>query len=323
MLGAMTNEVSDSQAQICVAICTHNRQTYLRLALESLLKQSLSSDRFEILVVDNGSTDRTRDEVLAIAARVPNLKYVFESQLGLSVARNTALRECRSPFIAYLDDDAIASPCWVEDILNAFSAFGPRLGCIGGRIDPIWEKPRPEWLSDEMLSSLTILNLGSVSRFLDPYREPVYGANMSFSCHALRQVGAFEQTLGRVGNRLLSGEEILVQRRLARAGYATSYLPSAFVQHHVVAERLELTWFAERFFWQGVSESVMQQLEGLGLPSRAFRTFKLIVHLAMSPFFSATRSTVASAARRAALRIVRRRYLLGSLYGHLVRQRCE
>ena len=308
------------QPQICVAICTHNRRTYLRLALESLVEQSLSLDCFEILVIDNGSTDRTRDEVLAIAARLPNLRYLFESQLGLSVARNTALRECTSPFIAYLDDDAIASPCWIEDILNAFRALGPRLGCVGGRIDPIWESPRPEWLSDEMLSCLTILNLGDVSRILDPQRESVYGANMSFSCDALRKVGAFDQTLGRVGNRLLSNEEVLVQRRLARAGYATSYVPSALVQHHVLAS-VELAWFAERFFWQGVSEAVMQQLEGLSFSSRASRAFKLVVQLAMSPFFSATGSTMVSTARRAALRLVRRRYLLGSLYGHLVRQR--
>ena len=308
-------QTAERQPRICAAICSHNRRAYLRLALESLLRQSSSPDNFEIIVVDNRSTDGTGDEVRAMTLRHPNLKYVFENQLGLSVARNTALRECKAPVIAYLDDDAVASPGWIDEIQRVFQSLGPTLGCVGGPIDPIWEQPRPEWLPDELLAYLTILDRGDVARALNPLWEPVYGANMSFSCDALRRVGGFEPRLGRCGNRLLSGEDILAQRRLTCLGYSTHYVPSAAIRHHVAAARLHLSWFAERAFWQGVSEAVMLRLEGLSLGTHAFLVLRKLAKLVVSRLLPAGVNPRAPKGQRSALLLCRRQRLLGSLYG--------
>lgn len=105
-------------SQIAAIICTHNRDSYLGAAIDSLLAQDY--DDFEILVVDNGSTDRTK-EIIDSRLPHPRLKYVYEPVLGLSVARNTGAKETTSPILAYLDDDAEASPQWLRILVEAYN----------------------------------------------------------------------------------------------------------------------------------------------------------------------------------------------------------
>jgi glycosyltransferase involved in cell wall biosynthesis len=95
-----------SDPQISAIICTHNREEYLGAAIDSLLEQDFYS--YEVIVVDNASSDRTR-EIVEERLSNPRLNYVYEPVTGLSVARNTGAKEARAPILAYLDDDAVAS----------------------------------------------------------------------------------------------------------------------------------------------------------------------------------------------------------------------
>jgi glycosyltransferase involved in cell wall biosynthesis len=138
--------------RISATICTHNRAEYLGKALKSLSVQTLPAEDFEVLVVDNASTDDTAALVESVRPILPSLRYVFEGSLGLSRARNTAIREARGDYIAFLDDDAVAVSEWLEAILTAFDTVKPTPVCVGGRIEPIWEGARPSWLADTSLS---------------------------------------------------------------------------------------------------------------------------------------------------------------------------
>jgi glycosyltransferase involved in cell wall biosynthesis len=102
------------EPQISAIICTHNRDAYLGAAIDSLLAQSFAGE-FEVIVVDNASTDRTR-EVVNDRLPHPRLHYIYEPVIGLSVARNTGATTARSPILAYLDDDAVASSAWLSDL---------------------------------------------------------------------------------------------------------------------------------------------------------------------------------------------------------------
>jgi glucosyl-dolichyl phosphate glucuronosyltransferase len=249
--------------EISVVICTHNRAGYLRKALEGLRGQSLSPCRFETIVIDNASTDPTAEVVRqSLDTGFENLRYVFEPTLGLSVARNTGWRTALGEIVAFLDDDAIPSACWVERIGAAFKEVKPRPACVGGRIYPIWELPRPNWLPDELLGYLTIVDWFQAPTVLDVTKHFVAGANMAFLRSALHEIGGFDPQLGRVGDRLISGEELLAQRELASRGYTIYYDPSAAVGHHVVASRLKRSWFYERVFAEGVSEAVLRGRSG-------------------------------------------------------------
>jgi glycosyltransferase involved in cell wall biosynthesis len=245
---------------ITAVICTHNRSDYLKKALNSLYDQTLSADRYEIIVVDNASADDTRAVVEAIGAERAGagrqMRYVYEAALGLSNARNTALAETQGRYIAYLDDDAIAVPEWLETLLSVFEGDYPGPGCVGGRVDPIWEAPRPSWLPDGLLTYLTIVNWGD-ERMLIHKPLWVAGANMAFDTELLRQVGGFSSSLGRKGNLLLSNEETALMQRIEDIGRDIIWEPSASVSHHAPPDRLTKKWFRSRARWQGISHAVL------------------------------------------------------------------
>src|SRR5580704_18928318 len=136
---------------ISVVICTRNRISYLRSAVNSVILQASNSPLAEVIVVDNGSTDSTADFVRSLCPTFPNVKYIFEPSLGLSHARNSGLRAAQGQYIAFLDDDAVAEDGWLSQIPIAFETGGGDIACVGGKIEPIWGKPRPTWLHDDLL----------------------------------------------------------------------------------------------------------------------------------------------------------------------------
>ena len=246
---------------ISAIICTHNGAGYLAKAIESLAGQSLPEAGYEVIIVDNGSTDATK-EVIADFAEAKNLRYVYEPTLGLSYARNTGWRNARGQYVAYLDDDAVASPVWLERILEAFESIKPRPGCIGGRVNPIWEAPRPPWVSEELLTCLTVINWSDTRQLLpDLNQKWLVGANIAFPVEVLEKVGGFVAGLDRVGKNLLSGGDVFLQKQILKAGYSCFYQPDMVVQHLIPKSRLSQRWFNRRYYWQGISDAAAQFIE--------------------------------------------------------------
>ncbi|MEP5938286.1 MAG: glycosyltransferase [Erythrobacter sp.] len=243
-----------------IVICTHNRAQYLAKALAGVARQDFPTDQFEVLVIDNASTDETKLVVDGFQGRDHNLHYVYEAKLGLSIARNTGWRKAAGQYIAYLDDDAIPSETWLTHAANAIEQRNHDIGMLGGRVEPIWEQPRPEWLDDQLLSLLSMVDLGPTTQYVDD-DFGIVGANMIIPRHLLEQFGGFSSEVGRIGNLLLSGEETLLKRRLAKAGYRGYYSPDVSVQHHAPADRLTKKWFLERMYWQGRSSAALMRLE--------------------------------------------------------------
>src|SRR4051812_37764690 len=129
--------------RISAIIPTYNRDAYLGKAIQSLVDQTLATEQYEILVIDNCSTDHTREIVCNEFGHVPNLRYIYEPVQGLNQARNTGWRQARGELVAFLDDDAIANSEWLEKILMVFETVKPIPGCVGGQVEGIWETERP------------------------------------------------------------------------------------------------------------------------------------------------------------------------------------
>lgn len=241
--------------RITAAICTYERYDLLPGAVESALKQSLPAGSYEVIVVDNSPDPaRSAREASAFADR-PNLTWLHEPRPGLSNARNVAARRANAPIIAYLDDDARADEVWLENIAGCFDEFGESVKVVGGRIRPWWGAPRPDWLPDEMLGGITVVDLGPKRRLLGE-GEWVAGANIAFRIAALRDAGWFNTSLGRTGGgaSLLSAEETAVTDRIKVAGGLVAYDPLGAVDHWVDPERLTQRWFRRRAAWQAVSD---------------------------------------------------------------------
>jgi glycosyltransferase involved in cell wall biosynthesis len=240
---------------ISAVICTLNRANYLYKALQSLVAQTLSPDRYEIIVVDNGSTDNTKQVVSEEFTSFAHLRYLYEPIMGLSQARNTGWQNAKGKYIAYLDDDAIAAPQWLEKIVEVYETVQPQPACVGGKVEPIWEIPKPDWLPDNLLNFYTISNCSETPIVLNN-NQWLVGANISFPRKILEELGSFKTGLGRVGNKLLSMEENFIQEELRKKGYSCFYHPEIAVKHLIPATRLTQDWMLQRNYWEGISAAI-------------------------------------------------------------------
>lgn len=261
---------------ISVVICTYNRADRLLLALEALANQTLPSQEFAVLVVDNRSTDNTSMICKSFQGRFANFRYVYEPIQGLSKARNTGWQIAQSPYIAYLDDDAIPCEEWVEAILTVFETVHPKPVSVGGPIYPLWEIPRPDWITPIMETLFTMLDGGDAPRWFNEDEYP-WGANVIYRRDALEKAGGFCEQLGRKGQSLLSGEETLLNATLKAQGEGFYYSPQAAVSHWVPKERINPNWLVQRSYWQGYSVALVDGIVGKSpLYQRLSSTAKLL-----------------------------------------------
>ncbi|MCM3748272.1 glycosyltransferase [Paenibacillus pasadenensis] len=242
--------------KVTAAICTHNRARDTREAVLSVLEQQFDEQQFEVLVIDNRSTDGTEAAVRGIQAMPgvgpQRVRYVREEKLGLSVSRNRAIREANGDYILFLDDDAIAKPGWMGAIVDVFES-DPSIGCVGGRIDPVWDGGEPEWLPDAFKTLYTVLDYSPRVTEMEFPRIP-FGANVAFRASLFRQYEPFREDLGRVGSSLLSNEESELIGRI-RQSSRVFYTPYATVDHKIDRSRISRKWFLRRVYWQGISDA--------------------------------------------------------------------
>ncbi|MDX1944599.1 MAG: glycosyltransferase [Pirellulaceae bacterium] len=239
---------------ITAAICTYNRYPQLSDALASLRGQSLPARDYQILVVDN-SPDRELARRFAADNAGSNCRFVGVDQPGLSRARNVAIAQSETPYLAFLDDDALASADWLARIVETFATVADEVAAVGGPADPIWEAPRPPWLHDDLLGYVGLLDWGPEPRAADE-NHWLIGTNVCYRRAALERVGGFRLDLGRRGELLVSNEELELQARLRAAGLRAWYSPEIRVRHRVPAERLTRDWLRRRVFWQAISEAI-------------------------------------------------------------------
>lgn len=249
-----------SEPLISAIICTHNREQYLGAAIDSVLQQDFAD--YEVIVVDNASSDRTRN---IVDQRLDNsrLNYVYEPVVGLSVARNTGAATARAAILAYLDDDAVASPRWLKTIYEAYQS-NEKLAIAGGKVTLLWPDgiTSPSWLSPDLAGNLGAYDLGeTLIEIQNPGLTP-RGLNYSIRRTFLEKIGGFDVNLGRVGKNLLSNEELHMTELALQDGWQVAYLPDALVAHNVAPERINKRWFLNRGWWQGISECYREQLVG-------------------------------------------------------------
>lgn len=238
-----------SAINITVLLCTFNRGQRLSKALDSVAAQILPDFvNWEVVVVDNNSTDQTREIVETYCRRYPErFRYIFESHQGLSRARNTGIRESRGEVIAFIDDDVIAEPLWLQNLTA--SLYDEKRAGAGGRIVPPLDFSPPEWFTvggkmDLVGAILPVFDLGNQAGKM---KRPPYGTNMAFRKSMFEKHGMFRTDLGRCGNSLVMGEDTEFGNRLMSAGESLQYEPSAVVEHPVPEERLSKKFF--RSWW--------------------------------------------------------------------------
>lgn len=266
------------EPEISVVIGTYNRGDVLRHAIESLMNQDSAGTRYEVIVVDNNSTDNTRTVVENLRAKWPshNLIYCFEGTQGVSHARNRGIAIARGRLIAFTDDDIRPARNWIAAIHRSFEKF-PEADCIGGKVLPQSSTRFPVWLTKINWTPLALLDLGDQPIDLHVRSGPgLVAANLAVRASVFSDVGLFHPQLQRVGSSIGSMEDHEFQLRLNAARKRLMYLPELVVHAHVLAERLTKDYHRRWYYGHGQFYAVMRDPD---FESSKLKLFDVPAHL--------------------------------------------
>ena len=260
----MTAAAEDVAATVLIA--TYNRAALLDRTIASLRRLRMPPGRqWEVIVVDNNSSDNTRDVVERHAHDFPVvLRYLLETRQGRSSALNAGIAVARGAVIAMTDDDVIVEEGWLEAACDTLlDPAQPNIAYAGGPVRPMWETAPPPWLDlrrGDLWGTIAIQDHGG-ERFVYEEKQKVpLGANMAAARELFARVGNFRADLGRTSGARVLGQEVPELLARARAaGCRGAYIPAMRVEHHVPAARLTGRYFRRWWFGKGVSRARLEE----------------------------------------------------------------
>jgi len=242
---------------LSVIIPTRNRSAYVAELLDSLAAQERVEYDWEVIVIDNASTDRTAEIVRIKTTSLPiQIHYGFEPKPGLHNGRHRGLMEARGKTIAFLDDDVLVTPTWIHGVEKILSG---EADAVVGRILPKWEENPPKWLytlikDSEYSGYLSVLDHGPSARDINPVF--VYGDNFFIKAMVIKELGGFNpDSLPEDQLRYRGDGEYGLMLKFQKFGLRAWYDPVATVYHRVPAYRMSMKYLCKRSFAQGISDS--------------------------------------------------------------------
>lgn len=226
------------QFDLSVVVSTYNRCMLLPAAIQSILDQDAKDLSYEIIIVDNNSTDNTKEIISRYSRDKSNLKYVLEPRQGVSYARNCGIAHSRAPIIAFFDDDVRVAKDWLTNIKRYFDAH-PEVDCVGGRVLPRWESPAPAWLNRNQWMPLGVQDYGDNELKIDSSnRLCLVSGNLACRSSMFREIGSFAVELQRVKDGIGSLEDAEMMERCWRFGRRCVYLPNLMATTVVPIDRM-------------------------------------------------------------------------------------
>lgn len=248
---------------LSVIICTYNREKYIAPLLDSIAANDLPADAYEIVLVDNNCVDGTRAVCERFMSAHPeiSLRYVVETEQGLSAARNKGIREAAGELMVYVDDDALVDPGYLSAFVRFFDSH-PDVMALGGPIEPLYESAEPDWMSPYTKALLTgWMNYGTQAREYPKGRYPG-GGNAAYRKEVFDRVGFFNTELGRKGNLLLASEEKDIFDKMHSLGMKIMYIPEPVLHHCIPQAKLEKDYFDRLTLQIGRSERMRTKAIG-------------------------------------------------------------
>jgi glycosyltransferase involved in cell wall biosynthesis len=255
--------IGEPEVDATVLICTYNRADDIDTTLASLaaIETPLS---WEVLIVDNNSSDRTADVVERRARSFPvPLHYLFEPRQGKSNALNTGINRSRARVIVFTDDDVEIPKGWLDAAVRPLLERSD-IDYTGGPVRPGWRAPCPRWLDEtgNLGGTIAVKDHGTESFVFEDQRKTPLGVNMAVRRSLIERIGGFRPDLGRSGRSLLGQEQAEFFYRSRRAGARGLYVPGMWLTHAVPAARLTRRYFRRWWFWKGISHARLHGLHG-------------------------------------------------------------
>ncbi len=245
--------------KLSIIICTYNRVLFLPDALLSLTKQTVDKREFEIIVINNNSTDATEQVSLQFEKDYPeySFQYHIEKSQGLSYARNKGIEVAKGDLIAFIDDDAIAEPEYVAEILNVVESY-PEMDSFGGKVLPIYpDKKEPAWMSKYIQGVVSKVDYGEKTGPFDKKKYPV-GCNMIFRKELFEELGGFNVDLK------YRSDDKFIFLKLREHNKTILYAPKIIVHHNIDASRLTYDFLVKLCVQIGATEKIRLKDSGSG-----------------------------------------------------------
>jgi glycosyltransferase involved in cell wall biosynthesis len=258
---------------ITVAICTYDKPGFLRQALASLEAQRVSTGcRWQVLVVDNNSMPATEPVVSEFMERgeISGLRLVSETRQGLSHARRRAILESDTELVAFVDDDCVLDPDWVERAVT-FLTSRPGAGAVGGRVSLSWHEPPPPVVAMHA-TSYARQDHGDA-----PLQAPagglscLVGAGLVVRRQAVMDSGWLERfhLSDRTGHGTSSGGDSELVLRIQHAGFQVWYTPELHLRHCIPPERATIPYLCRLHRGFGESHPALWTIARSSIPARA------------------------------------------------------
>ncbi|UCG27613.1 MAG: glycosyltransferase family 2 protein [Bacteroidales bacterium] len=221
------------EIELSIIICTYNREDYLPLTLESLATQSLDKNRFEVIIVDNNSTDKTSSYCHTFIEHHPGMivKYILEKNRGLPFARNRGIKESSGSYIAFIDDDAEARKDYAANLIRVFEKY-TEYEAVGGKVIPVFpENKEPPWLSSYIWGVVAKVDKGD--QYSSFKRKVPAGCNMAFRKKVFSIIGDFDTDLSH------RCDDLYIFGKLKAINKVALYSPDVVVYHNIPPERMD------------------------------------------------------------------------------------
>lgn len=238
---------------VSVIIPTYNRSSLLRDTVVSFAGQQYPPERFEIVVVDNNSTDDTRLVVERLCREVPNLRYLFEPRQGVHYARNRAGILCRGDLLYFTDDDMLAEPALLSEIVRPFD-LDPRIGCATGKVLPKFQEQPPAWVQRCLINSLLSLTAADKPEELVLTRDCI-----AYSCHQAIRREVFLESGGfnpeNTAGVWMGDGETGLNHKMRNRGWLFAYTGRSVIRHVIPPGRMTLGYLINRMANQANCDS--------------------------------------------------------------------
>lgn len=262
---------------LSIIVCTYNRDRYIEETLILLSDQSIEESHYEVLIIDNNSTDDTTNKCRNLIKRsgFSNFHYFLETNQGHTYSRNRGIKESSGHYLAFLDDDAWVNRHYCEEIIHFFDNQKDATA-IGGKIIPEYESKEPVWMSRYLWPLVAGLDMGNQVREFKGSQYPI-GANMAYRSQVFSDYGMFNIDLGRRGKGLEGGDEKDMIFRLKTGGERVFYVPSVKVRHIIPGSRTTISYIRGQAIGVGISEK--KRLSHSGLLPVIIKSFSELIKI--------------------------------------------
>jgi glucosyl-dolichyl phosphate glucuronosyltransferase len=267
---------------LSVIICTYNRERFLAESLISVANQHYPDDSYELILINNASTDSTAQIAIDFAKNYPQVPFhcFMETNQGLSHARNRGIAEAQGDVLVFIDDDIRLNPGYLSEI-SKFYKDNLSAMSTGNTIIPDYINKEPEWMCVYLAP---LVGYHAWSKTVVQYsgkRFPV-GASMAFRKEVFQKIGGFNTELGRKGKVLAGNEEKDMFFRMRSAGMNCWFLPHVVLYHIIDDLRLTEEYVRKQATGVGLSERIRIRNSGAGewllkITSEVFKSLATIV----------------------------------------------